>query len=139
MTTPAAGWSGEALRSSISATRSTLSSSSSMPCFSLARYLYGDGVAAPFLDDQAGICQLLFYKVYVGVGPVYLVDGDDDGHLGGPGVVDGLYRLRHDAVVSGHHQDGHVGDIGAVGAHGGESLVAGVSRKVILWPLTVAW
>ncbi len=56
---------------------------------------------------------------------VHLVDGNDDLHASGLGVVDGLHRLRHHAVVGGNHQHHQVGDLGAAGAHGGESLVAG--------------
>ena len=39
-------------------------------------------------------------------------------------VVDGLDRLRHDAVVGGDHEDDDVGDVRAAGTHGGERLVA---------------
>ena len=39
------------------------------------------------------------------------------GTFGGPGVVDRFARLRHDAVVGGHHQDDDVGHLGAAGAH----------------------
>src|SRR5207237_549097 len=51
--------------------------------------------------------------------------GDDDRHLGRPGMVEGLDRLGHHAVVGGDHQHGDVGGLGAAGAHGGERLVAG--------------
>ena len=34
-------------------------------------------------------------------------------------------RLRHDAVVSGYHQDHDVGNLGAAGAHAGKRFVAG--------------
>ncbi len=47
------------------------------------------------------------------------------GTLGGPGVIDGFERLRHDAVVGRHHQNDDVGDFGAAGAHAGERFVAG--------------
>ena len=47
------------------------------------------------------------------------------GTFGGAGVVDGLDRLRHDAVVGRDHQHDDVGHLGAAGAHGGERLVAG--------------
>ena len=39
-------------------------------------------------------------------------------------VVDGLDRLRHDAVVGGDDQHDDVGRVGAAGTHGGERLVA---------------
>ena len=39
-------------------------------------------------------------------------------------MADRLDGLRHHAVIGGHHQDHDVGNAGAAGAHGGESLVA---------------
>ena len=38
-------------------------------------------------------------------------------------MVDGLKRLRHHAVVGGHHQHDDVGDLGAAGTHAGERFV----------------
>ena len=61
----------------------------------------------------------------VGLRLVDLVDRDDHRHAGGLGVIDGLDRLRHDAVVGGHHQHDDVRHLGAAGAHGGEGGVAG--------------
>jgi len=87
--------------------------------------LGADGVAAPFLGLQAELGELAHDAVGVGAGLVDLVDGHDDRHIGSAGVVDGLAGLLHDAVVGGHNQDDEVGDLGAAGAHGRESLVAG--------------
>ena len=58
-----------------------------------------------------------------GVGLVDLVDGDDDRHLGGACVVDGLDGLGHDAVVGCDDDDDDVGDLGAACTHAGEGLV----------------
>ena len=84
-----------------------------------------DRVAAPILGQQAAVGELLLDALGLGVGLVDLVDGDDDRHFGGAGVVDGFEGLRHDAVVGRHHQDHDVGDLGAARAHAGERLVAG--------------
>ena len=81
-------------------------------------------VAAPGFRDEPVLGQLLEDPVGVGVGQVDLVDGDDDGHVGRLGVVDGLDGLGHHAVVGGHDEDHDVGDLGASGPHGGEGLVA---------------
>ena len=40
-------------------------------------------------------------------------------------MVNGFYRLGHDAVVGSHHQNGNVGTHGAPGPHGGKGGVAG--------------
>ena len=56
------------------------------------RDLDADGVAAPLLGDEAVLADLLEHAVGVGVGLVHLVDGHDDRHLGGLGVVDRLDR-----------------------------------------------
>ena len=57
------------------------------------------------------------------------------GTFGRPRVVDRLHRLRHHAVVGGHHQDDDVGGLGAARPHGRERLVA---RRVQERDLAVA-
>src|ERR1019366_8444810 len=84
-----------------------------------------DDIAAPILGQQAAVGELLLDALRLGVGLIDLVDGHYDGHAGGPGVVDGLQRLRHDAVVGRHHQHHNVGDFGAARAHASEGFVAG--------------
>jgi len=93
----------------------------------LRRDRHHDGVAAPLLGEQTLLDELLTDAVRLRPGLVDLVDRDHDGHLGRPGVVDGLDRLRHDAVVRRDDQDGDVGDRRAAGAHRRERLV---SRRV---------
>lgn len=46
---------------------------------------------------------------------------------GPPGVLDGLHRLAHHAVICCHHQDDNVSGVSAAGSHGGEG---GVTRRV---------
>ena len=82
-------------------------------------------LAAVVDGDDALLGELGVDPVDVGVVLVDLVDRHDDRHLGRLGVLDGLDRLRHHAVVGGDDQDDHVGDLGTPGAHGGERLVAG--------------
>ncbi len=68
--------------------------------------------------------QLPFHELHVRLHEIHLVDGDDDGHLGLLGVVDGLDGLRHDPV---HRRDDKHHDIGHLRpacAHHGERLVA---------------
>ena len=95
-----------------------------MPSLCSAETSHHDRVAAPGLGGEAVLGQLLEDPVHVRVGPVDLVDGHDDGHVRGPGVVDGLDGLGHDPVVGRHHQHDDVGDLGPAGPHGGEGLVA---------------
>jgi hypothetical protein len=75
----------------------------------------------------------------VGAGLVDLVDGHQDGNLGGLGVLDGLDGLRHRAFLGRDDDDHDVGHLGAARTHGGERLVAGVSRNttspVAVWTL----
>ena len=84
-----------------------------------------DGFAAPFFRRQVFSGQILHDAVYVGVGAVDLVDGDDNGHAGRLGVADRLPGLGHDAIVGGYDEDDDVGDLRAAGPHRGECLVAG--------------
>ena len=66
-------------------------------------------------------CARIFWRI--GAFLVDLVDRHHDRHVSGLRVVDGLHRLRHDAVVGGDHQDRDVGGLRAAGTHGGERLV----------------
>ena len=67
----------------------------------LRRHRNDDRVAAPVLGREPVIPELLLDAFGVRVGLVDLVDGDEDRHFRGARVVDGLDRLRHDAVVGG--------------------------------------
>ena len=94
--------------------------------------LFGSGgnrhhhhIAAPVFGQQAAVGELLLDALRLGFGLIDLVDGHDNRHAGGLGVVDGFERLRHHAIVRRHHQDDDVGDLGAAGAHAGEGFVAG--------------
>ena len=82
------------------------------------------GFAAQALDDDLVLQQLVDHPRRISVGFVDLVDGHDDRGARRLGVLDGLDRLGHDAVIGRHHQDDDVGDIGAAGAHGREGRVA---------------
>jgi hypothetical protein len=82
-------------------------------------------VAAERLDLNLVLQQLRAHALGFGVRLVDLVDGNDDRNLRGLGVMDRLDRLRHDAVIGGHHQHDDVGDLGAARTHGGEGRVAG--------------
>src|SRR5690606_6060680 len=62
--------------------------------------------------------------LWIGVRLVDLVDGHDDRGPGRLGVLDGLDRLRHDAVVGRDDQDDDVGDVGAARPHRREGRVA---------------
>src|SRR5215217_2942939 len=81
-------------------------------------------VAPEFLWHQTVFGQRPADLRRIGTFLVDLVDCDHDRHIGRLRVVDGLHRLRHDAVVGCDHQDRDVGGLGASGAHGGERLVA---------------
>src|SRR5215204_6314203 len=82
-------------------------------------------VAAPLDGLEPLHREFLADAVGVGVGLVDLVDGDDDGHVRGARVLDGLDGLRHDAVVGRDDEHDHVGRLRAARAHHGERLVAG--------------
>ncbi len=87
------------------------------------RDVHEDRLAAPLLRLQPAGGELLADALRVRSRLVDLVDGDDDRHLGGAGVVDRLDRLRHHAVVRGDDEDDDVRDLRAAGPHLGEGLV----------------
>ena len=81
-------------------------------------------LAAELLDDDLVLQQFLADPVGSRVGPVDLVDRDDDRNLGRLRVADRLDGLLHDAVIGGDDQHDDVGDIGAARAHRGKGLMA---------------
>ena len=83
-----------------------------------------DGRATPLFRGQAEIRELLLDAIRIGFRLVDLVDRHQDRHAGRLRVIDGFTRLRHDAVVGGHHQDDDVGDARATGTHHREGFVA---------------
>src|SRR6185312_12132182 len=82
-------------------------------------------VATEVLGHQAVLGELPADLGRIGTFLVDLVDRHHDRHIGRLRVVDGLHRLRHDAVVGGDHQDRDVGGLRTAGTHGGERLVTG--------------
>ena len=56
-------------------------------------------LAAPFLDEEVHGCKPFLNLVGVCTWLVYLVDGEDDGHVSCGGVCNGLLGLGHDVVV----------------------------------------
>ena len=81
-------------------------------------------LAAPLLGDQLVLRELPANAIEIAAGLVDLVDRDDDRHLGRFRVLDGLDRLRHDAVVGRDDEHDDVRDLGAARAHGREGRVA---------------
>ena len=90
----------------------------------LGRNLDGENLAAHGFEHDLVLQQLLAHLVGIGAGLVDLVDGDDDRHLGGLGVVDRLDGLGLDPVIGGDNQNDDVRHLGAARAHGRERLVA---------------
>ena len=86
---------------------------------------HDDDVAAPLLGHEIVFHEPLLDLIGVCLGLIHLVHGDDDGHIGGLCVVDGLHRLRHDAVVRRNDENDDIGDGRAARTHGGERRVAG--------------
>ena len=87
------------------------------------RDLGGDDIATEFLDHDVVLGQGCPDRIRVGSRQVHLVDGDDHWNSGCLGMIDGLGRLRHHAVVGCHHDDHDVGDVRPAGPQRGERLV----------------
>ena len=82
-------------------------------------------LAAPLFGDEAAVGELFFDALGQGSGFIDLVDGDDDGNLGGVRVVDGFDGLGHDAVIGGGDEHDDVGGFGSARTHAGEGFVTG--------------
>lgn len=91
----------------------------------LCRYGAYDGISAPFLGQKAIVGEVLLYLIYICALFIHLVDRNDDGYVGGFGVVDGFYRLGHYAVVGSYNEDYYIGNLCAARPHCSERLVTG--------------
>ena len=89
------------------------------------RDLHVEHVAAERFDLDLVLQQFGAHALGPRIRAVDLVDGDDHRHPRRLGVVNGLDRLRHHAVVRRDHQHDNVGDARAACAHRGEGGVAG--------------
>ena len=83
-----------------------------------------DRVSAVFLRHEALLHELLLDAVRVGARLIDFVDCDDNRHACRLRMVDGLDRLRHDAVICGDDEDCDIRDLGAARTHGRECLMA---------------
>src|SRR5260370_3268428 len=90
-------------------------------CFRV--YLHELRIAAPFRGHEAGFRELPFHALQVGFRVGCCVDWREDGHLGGSGMVDRFFGLRHDSVIGGHNQHHDIGNLCAPGAHARERFV----------------
>ena len=70
-------------------------------------------VPAPLRGHQADFRKLALHAIKLSVGLINFIDGHDDGYFRGSRVINGLLRLRHDAVVGSHHQHHDVGNFRA--------------------------
>ena len=93
--------------------------------FLLGRDIHEYRGPAPVFRHQAAVGQLLLDPIRQSVGLVDLVDRNNDGHFRGVSVVNGFERLRHHAVIGGHHQHDDVSGFGSARPHAGEGFVAG--------------
>ncbi len=81
-------------------------------------------VTAPVLGYEALVDELALDAFGIGPGLVDFVDRHDERDLRRLRVRNGLLRLRHDAVISGHDEDHDVGHAGPASAHLGERFVS---------------
>ena len=81
--------------------------------------------ATPGFGNDLVLGQLVAYPLRVRVLPIDLVDRDDHRHPCSFRMLDRLYGLRHDAVISGHHEHHDVGRLCTPRAHRCKRGVAG--------------
>src|SRR5208337_1698686 len=93
------------------------------------RYFNHCGVSTPFFRNESLLGEFTLDSFYVGVGLVDFVYGHNNRYLCGFGVIYGLDRLLHDAVIGRYHQDDCIGNFGAPCAHGCKSLMARSIQK----------
>ena len=65
------------------------------------------------------------HPVRIRIGPVHLVDRNDDRNTGCLCMIDGFHRLRHDAVIGSYHEHDDIRSIRTARPHGRERFMAG--------------
>ena len=93
----------------------------------LGRYRNKDGAAAPVLWNQLVLGQFLFYAVNVRAWLINLINGNHDLYASSLCMVDGLYRLRHYAIVRGNYKNRDIRGACATHTHSRERLM---SRRI---------
>ncbi len=81
-------------------------------------------VATPFLGHQAAVGELALHALGQSLRLVDFIYGDNDGHVGGFGVRNSFFRLRHHAIVRGYDQDDNVRNLCAARTHSRERFMA---------------
>ena len=74
----------------------------------MGRHRHKNRASAPILWDQLILCQLLLHAFNICAWLINLVDGYNDLYLCRLGMADGLYGLRHHAIVCSHHKNGDI-------------------------------
>ena len=91
----------------------------------MSRNRYELRVTTPVLGNHFLGRQFVFDPLRVGRFLVNFVDRNHDRHPRSASVLNGLLRLRHNAVISGHHQHNNIGRLGASRSHRGKSRMPG--------------
>src|SRR5690606_25253080 len=81
-------------------------------------------VTTPLFWNHIQCGQAVLDVVRIGFRLVDLVDGNDQGHASGFRMLDRFLSLRHDAVISCHHQNHDIRGLGTTSTHGGKRSVA---------------
>ena len=82
------------------------------------------GFAAQAFHHDFVLQQFLLHAFGLHAGLVDFIDRHNQRHIGGAGMADGFYRLRHDTIISGDNQHHHIGHRCTTRAHGGEGFMA---------------
>ena len=84
-------------------------------------------VTTPILGNDFLGCELVFNSVGISTLFVHLVDGNNEGNTGGPGVLNRFFCLRHDAIICRNNEDDDICRFCSACTHGGEGRV---SRRI---------
>ena len=94
---------------------------------------HSDNVAAPLLNDQVVLGELLFYPVGICGILIHFVYGNDYGNACCLCMVYGLYRLGHDTVIGCNYEYSYIRNVCASCSHGGKSLMSrGIKESYLL-------
>ena len=82
------------------------------------------GCSTPVFRNQFVFRQFLFDTLHVGARLINLVNGNDNFNTGRLCMTDGLYRLRHNAIIGSNYQNRNIRRLGATQTHSSERFMS---------------
>ena len=83
----------------------------------LGRCFTENRITTPILRNKVKLCKLTLDASRVRIILIYFIDSDQDGNPGSTGMVNRLFSLIHNAIISRYHKNHDISDLGTPRTH----------------------